>query len=1361
MRRGRAGGTQGRPTGSRLGDDLYVTLELSDSEESLGSLTHEPRLPPGSQGPGPASILPKIPVHLFSNSRKDKFYSEKKKNQKTKGKGGKQRGDVVRKQAWEEQSDEEVKDYEGSSVGDDSGLDDDQSLGSASELLSPSPQQTSFPSPISPGKRAFFNSASPLHKAASPAGSFGSPSSSMMPSPSGSSVPVLFSPSKNQLLSVAASSNSYSASPDAPMAIKQQQEKQKPLRAPPLPQRMRAIQKNLAAQQELIHHDEKLARMQLIASADRLVSELPLRYLLSKPELRHYAVERVVRPFMRLLVIKARVLLRWAFVVWLRPPEVRMNEKQARFMVIADCLAKLLRRVFRHAFEQWAHFHSSRHMKKSAAMQNKAAEDIQNWYRHTKIVRTESFKWFTTIIESCLRRRKAIKHFIYFEQLRRAATFKLRRAIHHKRRIFYGARSIMRVWRWTKLFRKTQQRLTRRVFAKVIQRWYRMVQTRDEKALFLIHKVIQHGGYSVVLPKAKLVKSQGKSHYERLGFLETVNACAVQIQRAWYRSKGQSALFILFAARRARAEYEKMLNDNATIIQQNFRGHLWNLLCLAGVQWNRSRRISKGYRAYSYRVWDYKQHERRRQRMARKIQHFARIFLFKLRLAYRFKLRKALLIFTRAKKTLSAMMIQRQYRAHVERERIKHELLVAFIAQQRAQAELVAKNISKIQRNWRQLVTKTFPEHVKLVCLRIVRDRRRALREAALMIQKPAKPWVRRIVAKRKALHIKMANKIWRYAKARLLALAIWDRVEARRRKEKLASICMCRNFRLFLFYRGIKTRCLIRAAIKSYHTLVYNHATYIQRWMRRKALEYMLPVRLAARRNLQKKRVAEDRRRQQLLQDKSANMFIRFFRQFPPWNRFLKRVAKDRRYYLERVCAKKMQRFARMVIAWARFDRVVAYRQKCVHEQEVLQLWAQATNVVGHYWKRFREKTVLSTRFNNRRNMLDEWHRLEELRLKAMKERAVALEDKRRTDENMRATIAAAWKQGSDTAGKNYYYNYVTGESAWVAPEGWKVPHAVDKWIRQLDERQNVYYYNMQTTESSWLPPCGICGDQSERYCGDCSIAYCETCFERRHHGEDQEDEDDAKHEWSLVEYEKQKLGPGDVYCLECKKRVAMRMCLTCWDPYCNECFAYTHHVGDLKYHKTMAYKKVKAGWMVVKSKDVEGDDGNVRLGDYYINGNTGESTYEKPEELFTPQEKLFFENFQSHKKAHEEALKKIEDLQYKLEEASFERDSILQDNLSSGNINGAVTSVLKKRAKKKAFGDQDHARAAQVDVVAEVQQANKPGPMAWLLGDKTDYKNMLLNPNPRQRGAQRSDFLKTLIDDGDKIAGGAKKKK
>ena len=38
-----------------------------------------------------------------------------------------------------------------------------------------------------------------------------------------------------------------------------------------------------------------------------------------------------------------------------------------------------------------------------------------------------------------------------------------------------------------------------------------------------------------------------------------------------------------------------------------------------------------------------------------------------------------------------------------------------------------------------------------------------------------------------------------------------------------------------------------------------------------------------------------------------------------------------------------------------------------------------------------------------------------------------------------MRRTIAASWKQGSDPNGRNYFYNYVTGESQWEPPENWQ----------------------------------------------------------------------------------------------------------------------------------------------------------------------------------------------------------------------------------------------------------------------------------------------------------------------------------
>ena len=62
-------------------------------------------------------------------------------------------------------------------------------------------------------------------------------------------------------------------------------------------------------------------------------------------------------------------------------------------------------------------------------------------------------------------------------------------------------------------------------------------------------------------------------------------------------------------------------------------------------------------------------------------------------------------------------------------------------------------------------------------------------------------------------------------------------------------------------------------------------------------------------------------------------------------------------------------------------------------------------------------------------------------------------------------------------------------------------------------------------------------------------------------------EDEDFKEHVWSLTEYEKDELKPGEIYCLECSKKPCAITCLECWDSYCKDCFKYTHASGNLKY--------------------------------------------------------------------------------------------------------------------------------------------------------------------------------------------------
>ena len=1085
-------------------------------------------------------------------------------------------------------------------------------------------------------------------------------------------------------------------------------------------------------------------RMQLLGEADLMIQRLPLKYLKSKPELAHYAYERCCKPVFRKMLGTIRHKLKWAFAKWKQPPPpTEYSEKQVGIIVISKLFTKILKPIYKKYLTHWMELYSSRYQLEAGIRKNFAATTIQQWYLHVRITKRKLFKFFVDAVQICLERRKAIKQLIAFESSRRNAYFKFTRAITRRRRHWFAARSLMRDWQWFKLYRKVQQRLTRRINVRVIQRWFRMTRYRTDKEKWLIHNILRHGGYSRVLSKMP------EDLLRRSGFLLGYEQCACRIQRAWFVSKGNFAAFMIAAARRAKEEYEQMLNDNATVIQQNFRGHLWNMLEKAALQHNRARRISFAFRHYQYRVWVNKRVANRIYRPIRVIQRFIRHALWKILLVQRFKLRKVTKIWFNLKKTFAASAIQRAYRDHLERERIKLEEFKKWVAEQRKNAQRYAFNIRKIQRNWRQLLRKNrFPRHVYLVMWRIVRERRSKLFNAAYKIQKRAHIYIAAMRIIWAAQLRKAANTIWFNTKAYLLKLALFDRVHATRRSRTLASICIKKNLRVINFKRRLAMRIKLRIVLENYRAFENRAATYLERWMKRKWVEYYLPVRVAGRWNVAKKREAEIIRRKKAQEHKAACHIARFFAMFPVYNRNQVKIERERYRILRIYKARCIQKFARRVIAWARFDRIEAYRKSCIAAAKLLEVQHQAANIIGYYYKRRMEKYELSVRFRNRRFMIDEFNRLQDERKEAERLRDIAIEDKRRTDENMRATINASWKQGSDINGKNYYYNYVTGESSWEVPEGFKVPVAIDQWLRQLDDRGNVYYYNMKTQESAWLPPCAICGDGSEKYCQDCGVAYCDRCYDSKHELNGPETEDNKElrnHGWSLVEYEKDILKPGDIYCLECKRRTAVRMCLECWDAYCDVCFKYTHHTGSLKWHKTMAYRKVKLGWMTIKGTTADEPD-------YYVDGKTGVTQYEKPYELMTVSEKKLYEDFLSHQTAALSHVKKIEELQIQLEEASFERDSIMQDAMKAGYMGPSVQNALANKKAKKKAGIADQLEAASEDTLHEVEKANKPSAFDWLFGKNVEYRDSILKPSERARGSAKSDYIATLLEDIEK---------
>ena len=356
---------------------------------------------------------------------------------------------------------------------------------------------------------------------------------------------------------------------------------------------------------------------------------------------------------------------------------------------------------------------------------------------------------------------------------------------------------------------------------------------------------------------------------------------------------------------------------------------------------------------------------------------------------------------------------------------------------------------------------------------------------------------------------------------------------------------------------------------------------------------------------------------------------------------------------------------------------------------------------------------------------MIDTYKALEAARIAAYEKRDEALHEVKITEESLESTIAASWKQGSDSTGRNYYYNFVTGESQWDPPSNWRMKIA-DQWIRNVDDRLNVYYYNQTTGESRWLPPCVICGEEAARWCADCSVAYCENDFDFNH--QEGNEKGFENHAWSLTEYVKDILLPGEIYCIECKRRSAKRVCTSCWDSYCDECFKFVHHIGALKSHRYISYKKAKKGWMCIKAK-VPGEP------DYFINGATGLTTFDKPKELMTDQELIYYENFETHKKALEENLNKIEKLQVDLETVTYDRDTILYDALSGGGGGGG------NRRKQKS-GPSDGA-----SVIAAANKKGQGGFMSMFSGITDAYRGQLLNPSNRVRGKERSDYIDNLI--------------
>jgi len=570
---------------------------------------------------------------------------------------------------------------------------------------------------------------------------------------------------------------------------------------------LQTMQHALLVQHQTAARDESRTRQRVIRTANHMVQGLPLPYLYSKPELRHYALEQVFVRLLLLARLREQDMLGRAFAVWRVPPEIHCDDRQIGFIVISQAFQQLLDKMIKRAFRHWAIFYATRYNKMRLAVMHEAAWDIQQWYRHMKRQRSESFKRLLHAVKICIQRRKAIKAMLRYEIWTRKALIKITRGIVHRRRRHLAARSIQRVYRWTMLYRRVMWKMTRLNAVRLLQRFWRMEMARPDHDHVVIKAILRAGGYSKVVrkvppklmgkgdkpgPKPKRL-TRRKRNEPPPGLLAAVDNCVRIIQRAWMRYKGRSALLDALADKHAEEEREAERQECASIIQNSYRAHLWDKLMLAAVQHNRARRIQRQFRARQYRVWnrlhlDYKRRVRRTRRLVVRERFLRRALLWA-----KFELQRQKLAAMAEARDEAARVIRRAWFAAKERYRRR------LIAEAKRRAALrnasgaALEIVSKMQRNWRQTratclshFDKRFTEnryarHVYLVMHKLEGKRRQRLHHAAVKIQRLARFYLDDVYVRQVAARVKALRVIRKVFKVGLLRFALYRLVVAKR----------------------------------------------------------------------------------------------------------------------------------------------------------------------------------------------------------------------------------------------------------------------------------------------------------------------------------------------------------------------------------------------------------------------------------------------------------------------------------------------------------------------------------------------------------------------------------------------------
>eukprot|EP01041_Mallomonas_annulata_P001324 gene1324-2553_t len=1026
-----------------------------------------------------------------------------------------------------------------------------------------------------------------------------------------------------------------------------------------LPLLLKSIEQSLRIQHKITLHDVKSSHTQVIDNIDSIIDNLPLAYMYSKPNLRKYAEQKVQFLLMKPLLVTVMRELKHAFIHWrivAKQSFILPHEKRLGVLLIVKAMSNIIFRRCSESFYHWARLYSSRFDVKLMAIRTAAATEIQRWYRHLTSGQSESIRKLLKIMNMCIQRRNAIRFCIRFEMKRVRAIEKMRNGIANRRRYYFAARVIQRLYRWVRKCRRVRRKLVRRINARYIQRWIRKMHLRSTRDLLIIRIGMRCGGPTKVFSKIP-------QRFHRRRPLDRIEGCIYSIQMFLLVKSGLLQEHLNWVNRVER-------NRAASIIQNSYQAYKWNELLINMKYNNKARRVQRGVRAHQTRVAVRKRVE---NTSAKKIQKFTKKRMWLKKLEWRFKMRAVLLKTEERVKAFSAVRIQHAYRVHEALGAESREELRKQLEREHEERRRMNCAATVIHRSYRGY--QDYRERIRLTSWRLeVKSVNIIIRAYRSFRTRVALQERVMLTAERKAALQRFINY---YAQHNWIVLH-WIMMFNRRAKELQ---------RMRMRNRG---------------------ASMLQRMFRRVMRDYNLPVRVAARIQLQKKRLTEKKWL-------AAITIQRFYRQSRTWMSFVHRMRAMKQYLIRHRALMVIKKFVKAIIINIRIlhahQRRVLAQRRAAEEQ----LKYEAALCINRIWRHYRDRCVSQVRFFLRKKMLIELKKMEDAKLAADEERERALAEVRATEEAMAATIGAAWRQGSDATGRNYYYNYVTGESSWTMPKDFKLPPVDDCWVRNADDRG---YFIMIIQESRWLPPCTRCGIESKRWCEDCQLAYCERDFDDIH-SIDNPDQTMCKHIWHSVETTKDKLERGEVHCHECKVRKGNRMCTTCWDAYCDKCFKNIHKAGALKLHKSIKYTDAKKGWYCIKAMAEDEKD-------YYVNGATGETTYDKPESLMTESELEYYKNFIAHKEAAEDHVKRIEALQYDLEKMKYDRDL----NFVNQSLENTET---------------DKGRAMTNNVAANL--ANKKSMSLFGSNGGSAYRKKILKADDRRRGKARSEYIENVL--------------